>query len=120
MNEIEQQHEHLVKRLAKPGCEINAGMSDDDAHIIHMALLIAGEVGELVDAIKKHVIYGKTLDRLNVIEELGDIEFALSAIRDWVMTGRDEVLATNIEKLERRYSSGAYSNQQAIERADKQ
>ena len=120
MNEIEQQHARMVKRLAKPGIVIRDSMTGEDAHIIHMALLIAGEVGELVDAIKKHVIYGKTLDRLNVIEELGDIEFALSAIRDWALTDRDEVLATNIEKLERRYSSGSYSNQQAVERADKQ
>lgn len=41
-------------------------------HIIHMSLGLAGEMGELLDAIKKHAIYGKELDTVNLTEELGD------------------------------------------------
>lgn len=41
-------------------------------HLIHMALGLAGEIGELLDAVKKHVIYGKPLDIVNLSEELGD------------------------------------------------
>jgi NTP pyrophosphatase (non-canonical NTP hydrolase) len=41
-------------------------------HLIHMGLGLAGEIGELLDAIKKHVVYGKPLDTVNLTEELGD------------------------------------------------
>lgn len=38
----------------------------------HAAMGIVGEIGELVDAIKKHTIYGKPLDVTNVAEEVQD------------------------------------------------
>lgn len=41
-------------------------------HIIHMALGLAGEMGELLDALKKHLVYVKPLDTTNLTEELGD------------------------------------------------
>lgn len=44
-------------------------------HYVHMALGYAGEMGEIVDAIKKSEIYGKVLDKVNLTEELGDILF---------------------------------------------
>jgi hypothetical protein len=62
MNEIENEHGKLVKRLAKPGCEIMKELHPNHAHIMHMCMLLSGECGELVDAIKKHVIYHKPLD----------------------------------------------------------
>jgi len=43
--------------------------------IEHALLGVIGELGELVDAYKKHKIYGKTFDRVNFIEELGDMRF---------------------------------------------
>ena len=42
-------------------------------HANHMGLGIVGEVGEIIDALKKHHIYGKPLDRANLVEELGDV-----------------------------------------------
>ena len=47
----------------------------DSAHAVHMGIGIFGEVGELVDAIKKAAVYNKPMDNENVLEELGDIEF---------------------------------------------
>ncbi len=38
------------------------------------------EVGELADQVKRHVFYGLDLDKENLIEELGDIEWYLSII----------------------------------------
>lgn len=43
----------------------------------HAAMGIVGEIGELVDAIKKHTIYGKPLDTVNIMEEIGDCLFYL-------------------------------------------
>ena len=86
--------------------------------LLHMTLGIAGEAGELVDAVKKHVIYDKDLDLGNVIEELGDLEFYLEGFRDALGLSRDCIVSYNMEKLAERYLV-SYSNKEAIERKDK-
>ena len=48
-------HTDMVNKLAKPGADILASLSEVDCHMLHMTLGIAGEVGELVDAIKKSI-----------------------------------------------------------------
>lgn len=85
-----------------------------------MILGVAGEVGELVDVLKKHVMYGKPLDREHVIEELGDIEFYLQGLRNGLRMNRWDIVERNVAKLSKRYSAGSYSDQQAISRQDKQ
>jgi NTP pyrophosphatase (non-canonical NTP hydrolase) len=113
-------HSHLVKVLVKPGSQILAEMSPEDAHLTHMTIGVAGEAGELLDAIKKKTIYQKELDRENVIEELGDIEFYLEGIRQQLNITREECLEGNIKKLSTRYENLQYSNKAAVERKDKQ
>lgn len=46
--------------------------SDKNEGLAHGAIGMAGELGELLDALKKHWVYGKPLDAANVIEEIGD------------------------------------------------
>jgi len=112
-------HEQMVKNLVKPGSEILAQVSPDMMGLIHMILGVAGETGELLDAIKKAAIYQKPIDMENVIEELGDIEFYLEGMRQQLGITRDQTLDANIAKLSKRYHSGSYSDTQAQERADK-
>ena len=38
----------------------------------HAMLGILSEIGEICDAVKKHTVYGKDLDRINIMEEIGD------------------------------------------------
>jgi len=115
-----QEHERMVASLVKPGSAILREMTEHDAHILHMAVGIVGEAGELIDAIKKKVIYQKPLDTLNVIEELGDIEFYLEGLRSALAINRDETLDANIRKLTKRYGeTHQYTNQAAQERKDK-
>ena len=112
-------HSEMVAGLAKSGDTIAAEMTGPDAHLLHMAVGISGEAGELLDAIKKRVIYRKDLDLDNVIEELGDLEFYLEGIRQGLCITRDECLAANIAKLSKRYEKLQYSDTAAQERADK-
>lgn len=109
----------FVESLKKPGQAIIDSLDPKKADLLHMSVLLADECGELVGALKKHCIYGKELDFKNVIEELGDIEFALSGIRTTLGIDRDRVLSDNVFKLNKRYSSGSYSDEQAKARADK-
>jgi NTP pyrophosphatase (non-canonical NTP hydrolase) len=111
-------YEGLVKALAKPGQDIVDEMTASDAHLIHMVVGVCGEAGELLDAIKKAVIYRKELDRVNVIEELGDIEFYMEGLRQGLGITREQCIKENSAKLTKRYGS-MYSNEAAKNRADK-
>lgn len=112
-------HSDMVRQLAKPGEDIAIQMTGSEAHLIHMVLGIAGEAGELVDAIKKGAIYGKPFDRPNIIEELGDLEFYMEGLRQGMGITREETIVHNIRKLGERYKGHQYTDQQAIARADK-
>jgi NTP pyrophosphatase (non-canonical NTP hydrolase) len=115
-------HAELVAALVKPGEQIKAEVTADELHLLHMLLGICGEAGELLDALKKTIIYRKPLDKENVTEELGDLEFYLEGARSspLINVKREETLKHNIAKLSKRYESLRYSDDAARERADKQ
>ena len=185
-------HAELVANLAKPGAEIIADLTPEKADLLHMAVGVSGEVGELIEGLQYGSAPVEELDRENVVEELGDCEFYLERIQqivgdrfdvvvrvdipfngypimaarliarlsvnaarlldtvkkhaiynkeldvvrvcaagqlirgDLLVVGHlidsshKEVIAANIAKLSKRYSSGSYSNDQAQQRADKQ
>lgn len=112
-------HSKLVAALKKPGNYICEELTHQQADVLHMAVGISGEAGELLDAIKKWTIYQKNLDRNNVIEELGDLEFYMEGIRQSLSITREETLDQNIRKLSIRYTKMCYSNEAAHARADK-
>jgi NTP pyrophosphatase (non-canonical NTP hydrolase) len=113
-------YSEFVAALVKPGELIRKEMTNEQAHLMHMAIGLAGEVGELLDAIKKNVIYRKPLDRENVVEELGDIGFYLTALHDALNVSKSEAEQENRSKLNKRYSQLCYTDQAAQEREDKQ
>lgn len=110
----------MTQALAKDGAAIQREITPEQLHVWHMATGVSGEAGELLDAVKKHVVYQKDADLQNVKEELGDLFFyAVNLMASFGFT-LEEVLKANMQKLSKRYASGSYSNQQAQERADKQ
>ena len=110
----------FVQNLCKPGTDILIQMQPHEAHLVHMAMGVSGEAGELLDAIKKATIYRKPLDKDNVIEECGDILFFVQGILNYYALNLEDAVEQNREKLYKRYSAGKYSNEQAQQRADKQ
>jgi NTP pyrophosphatase (non-canonical NTP hydrolase) len=116
---IRDEYEEFVGGLCKPGADIKAELSPQQAHAWHMATGVAGEAGELLDAIKKWCVYQKKLDTANVLEELGDLEFFMAGMRMCLGISREEVLSHNTAKLKKRFADG-YSNEAAQVRADKQ
>lgn len=109
----------MVAALAKPGEAILSSLTQDRCHLLHMAVGVSGEAGELLDAVKKVTIYGKPVDRENVVEELGDLEFYMEGLRQGLGITREETLQANVAKLGARYAAGKYSDKAAIARADK-
>jgi len=63
----------IVKKLFKI-------KKDDNAwNQMHATLGMVTEIGELLDCLKKHIIYGQSLDINNLKEELGDFYFYFTA-----------------------------------------
>ena len=118
MSQLIYEYRDFVKSRMKP-------MGTPQADLIHMTLGVAGEAGELVDAIKKHWVYGKPLDVGNVVEELGDLLFYIQGVLSTVTRQEvpepetlEDLMILNMNKLSKRYPIG-YSDQAAIARADK-
>lgn len=116
-------YDEFVASRFKPGSDIVASLTPEKAELLHAAILLSGEMAELLDAVKKHVIYNKPLDITNVQEELGDIEFGraafyLSLDKLGYNLSPSMCAFMNQAKLEKRYPQG-YSDKDAQERKDK-
>lgn len=90
----------------------------DRGDLLHAALGLAGESGEFVDCVKKHVVYGRELDKSNAIEELGDLLWFVALGCKSLGVSMDTVAQQNIAKLKARYPE-AYSDELAWRRLDK-
>ncbi len=64
--------------------------------VLHGLLGMATEIGELLDLYKKHLIYGKPFDRINLLEEVGDTYWYIALTRDACGVDMD-VIARRIE-----------------------
>lgn len=112
-------HALMVAALIKPGVQLLAEATPLKMELDHLAIAIPSEAGEIADALKKHTMYDKPLDRDNIVEELGDMEFFLQDLRVKLGISRDETLEANMKKLDKRYK-GTFSNEAAQARADKE
>lgn len=74
-----------------------------DARLLHAAIGICTEVGELQDALKKDFIYRKDYDTANIIEEFGDILWYVAVGLDGLGVTLEEAMEKNIAKLRARY-----------------
>jgi len=86
---------------------------------LHAVMGCATEAGELVDAYKKTVFYGKPLDTVNVKEEIGDILWYLAILCREHGWSFEEIMSENTDKLRLRYPE-QFTTQDAIERKDKE
>lgn len=109
----------MVTALAKDPNDIMATVTTEDLNLLHAAVGIADEAGELVGKIKKLVIYGKDVGEDEIIEEIGDLKFYLQMVLNQLGTPWDDVDDQNRQKLALRYPEGVFTNVDAIKRRDK-
>ena len=81
------------------------GLSRGDL-LANLSLGLAGESGEFVDLMKKHLYHGHYLDLDAVRSELGDILWYLSSISEALDLNLEKIAEMNIEKLRARYPDG--------------
>lgn len=69
------------------------------------AMGLAGETGEVVDELKKHLFHGKDKIecRPKVVKELGDVLWYYTLICRTMGITLDEIIEGNVEKLTERY-----------------
>lgn len=86
--------------------------------LLHSIMGMSGEVGETVDAVKKHILYNKELDVTNLKEECGDILWYMSLMLTEIGSSFEEVMQMNFDKLSKRYPQG-FTEKHAQLRLDK-
>lgn len=86
---------------------------------LHGAIGASEEAGEVLSHFKKHLAYGKAIDRAAVLEEIGDQLHYIGYVLKSIDATFEEAMAGNIEKLRKRYPEG-FTEEAALARADKQ
>lgn len=84
--------------------------------LVHAAVGISTEAGELLDAVKKAIIYGKPVDVVNIKEELGDLLWYIGLAISDLDTTFEEIFDINDAKLSLRYSQGQFTTEEALNR----
>lgn len=77
--------------------------NDENIRLLHAGIGMATESGEFLDMLKKHLYYGKPLDKVNLAEEVGDLMWYCAVAMDVLDIDFNDVLETNIKKLAARY-----------------
>jgi len=71
--------------------------------LLHASMGLVTESGELMDAMKKHLFYGKELDKTNLIEECGDLFWYIALLLNTLNVNMETVMQINVDKLKARY-----------------
>ena len=94
-------------------------VSQYDANdLIHGIIGAAGEAGELVDALTTAILTRQPIDRINVIEEVGDVLWYLALILRSQNSSISQAMELNIEKLKKRYPE-QWSQEAVLNRDEK-
>ena len=78
---------------------------------------LAGESGECVDMIKKHLFQGHPMDIEHLAKELGDVAWYLAVTAHAIGYNLETVLQMNVDKLRNRYPLG-FDPEKSLHRKD--
>lgn len=106
-----------IKEYQQQTSRTNATLDNSYWHMtaLHMLMGMMTEVGELTDQFKKNLAYGKDIDWVNVKEEIGDLMWYISEFANQHNFDLEEILATNIAKLQKRFPE-KFTSEYAINR----
>lgn len=105
-----------VKTESRDFNAMNTRLQDDGIkRLLHAGIGLSTEAGEFLDALKKHIFYGKELDRVNLAEELGDLFWYMAIVGDELGIKFEDVMERNITKLKARYGE-KFSEEKADKR----
>lgn len=95
---------HAVVTESNNYAEIGGRLAETQSiRLLHAAIGLCTEAGEIQDALKKSLFYGKPLDTVNLKEEIGDIMWYVALACDALGADLGEIMGTNIAKLKARF-----------------
>jgi len=83
-----------------------SGMNKELPMSLNGVMGLAGESGECVDMMKKHLFQGHPLDKEHMAKELGDVAWYLAVTAHAIGYDLETVLQMNVDKLRKRYPNG--------------
>ena len=110
--------EYIENVLKTESNDFNAISSRLDAptiRLLHAFMGMATESSEALDMLKKHLMYGKPLDKVNAAEEIGDVLWYAAVALDTLGVSFEEVMDKNIAKLKKRFGN-KFTSDAAINR----
>lgn len=81
-------------------------MTTGSDRFLENTLGLVGEAGEIAEKVKKQIRDGKLVAGDDIIKELGDVMFYVTAIANYFDSDLDEVLQRNVDKLNSREERG--------------
>lgn len=106
---------NAIKTETQDFSGIQARFTEENIRLLHSCIGLCTEAGEALDALKKHLYYGKKLDKVNLKEEMGDLFWYLAIMADSLDIEFEEIMIKNINKLKARYGE-KFSEDKAINR----
>ncbi len=127
---IEEVRQHIVKeqegKKEMTATEYQDGVEktrnkfcSEEDEMKNYCLGMSSEVGELIGAIKHHLFHNWELDKPNIVEEMGDIIWYITALARTLNIDLNEILDYNLIKLRERYPDG-FDPQKSIDRKEHQ
>lgn len=93
----------------------NFNITGENTRLLEGVMGMAGEAGECVELLKKHLFQGHDLDREHMAKEIGDVAWYVALAADALGFTLDDILQMNIEKISGRYPDG-YDDDRSIYR----
>lgn len=104
--------------LQPPRADPNVPEGWGSHRILHAALGLCGEAGEVAEAIKKPIFMGHPISQEKLVKEIGDVLFYLVCLCSEIGTPLPVVMKTNMEKLRLRFPNG-FTSADSVARKDK-
>jgi NTP pyrophosphatase (non-canonical NTP hydrolase) len=82
---------------------VNRLQDHDTISLLHASIGLTTESAEFADTIKKHIYYGKEIDKINLIEEIGDLAWYCAIALNTLGSSFEQIMEKNIAKLQARY-----------------
>ena len=112
------QYQRLASRTL-PDAQLSGDCGDINTHLlIHGALKLAGEAGEVADIVGKWYGQMHDLDRDDLINELGDVLWHLAEICTALQVELGHVAYRNLRKLAARYPGEGFDASRSLNRSE--
>lgn len=79
---------------------------DGNERVLAAAVCLVGEVGEILNIVKKFIWHGHLMDTDQLKDELGDVLWYLAEFCTAIGIPLEKVAQYNLEKLQKRYPDG--------------